>query len=467
MAAVINQYLRRWSILLNGKPFIDETDGPQLRVVFDIDVRPQNTQSFADIQIYNLSKKTAIERGNDIIFQAGYQGQFGAIFGGTITNVFRERSGPDVFTRLLCCSAGQAKTRGVVSSPYGAGANVKDALKDVAAAWPLRLEMDASQFTDKDTLPAGWTAYGDPKKIIEDLARMFDFEWSEEHGSLVITRIYKERSSVVFDINQHTGMVGMPEVSRGPQGLGVNVTTRINPYIRTTSRINVQSEFSTYNTGNLFIAEMAGDVSANGEYNVFGILFRGDSHGQEWDMRIDGIRAGTKEPPVADGPGLIWGAKVSQEFRAKVREIAERLGFDPNWLMAVMAWETGKTFSPAEKNKAGSGATGLIQFIPSTAAGLGTSTQALKNMTAVEQLDYVYAYYRPYAARVRDLADAYMAVLWPRAVGKADDYVLWTAGSIYYTQNRGLDLNHDGTITKAEAAQRAHDMFNEGKAHKA
>jgi hypothetical protein len=466
MATDIKQYLRKWSMLLNGKPFIDETEGRQFRVVFDIDVRPQNTQSFADIQIYNLAKKTTIERGNDIIFQAGYKDQFGTIFAGTVTNVFRERSGPDVFTRLLCWSAGQAKNRGVMKSPYGSGANVKDVLKDVAAAWPLRLEMDASQFTDKDRLPAGWTAYGDPKRILDDLARMFDFNWSEEHGSLVITRVDKARTTTIFDINQHAGMVGMPEVNRGPQGLGVNVTTRINPHIRTTSRINVQSEFSTYNTGNIFVAEMAGDVSANGEYNVFGILFRGDSHGDEWNMRIDGIRAGTKEPLVADGPGLVWGAKVSQEFRAKVREIADKLGLDPNWLMAVMAFETGRTFSPAEKNPI-SGATGLIQFIPSTAARLGTSTQALRNMTAVEQLDYVYAYYKPYAAKIRTLADAYMAVLWPDAVGKADDYVLWVEGSIYYTQNRGLDRNHDGKVTKNEAASRAFDMFKEGAAHKA
>lgn len=464
MATGITQYLRKWSMLINGQPFIDSQDGHQLRVVFDIDVFPGAAQSYADIQIYNLAKTTTIERSSDIMFSAGYQDKFDAIFSGTVTNTFRERSGPDIFTRLLCRSAGTPKTRGAMNSPYGAGASVVDVLKDVARAWPLRLEIDPSQFTDKDTFPAGWTAYGDPKQVLDDLKSMFKFDAIEERGTLVITRVDKERSTNIFEVNQFEGMIGFPEVNRGPQGLGVLVDMRINPFIRTSSRINVKSEFSTYNTGNIYLAELAGDASANGEYNVFAIKYSGDSHGAPWNMRIDAIRPGTKELPAIEGSGLVWGARVSQEFRAKVREIAERLGFDPNWIMSVIAFETGRSFLPSTRNKK-SGATGLIQFLPSTARGLGTSTEALARMTDVEQLEYVYKYFQPKAGQIRSMADCYMQVLWPPAVGKSDGYVLWTEGSIEYTQNRSLDINHDGKITKGEAAGRVNDMFNEGRAH--
>lgn len=466
MATDLRQYLRKWSMMINGEPFIDSRDGHQLRCVFGIDVFPGNAQSFADIQLYNLSKTTTIERGTDIMFSAGYEDKFDIIFGGTMTNVFRERSGADIFTRLLCRSAGTPQNRGLMKSPYGAGASVVDVLKDVARMWPLRLEIDPSQFTDKDTFPSGWTAQGDPKQVLEDLKAMFGFDAIEERGTLVVTRVDKERSTNVFEVNQFEGMVGFPEVNRGPQGLGVLVDMRINPFIRVTSRINVKSEFSTYNTGNAYVAEMSGDASANGEYNVLGIRYSGDSHGDIWNMRIDAIRAGTKEPLPIAGSGLVWGAKVDQDFRAKVREIADRLGFDPNWIMSVIAFETGRSFLPSTRNKL-SGATGLIQFIPSTARGLGTTTQALANMTAVEQLEYVYKHFQPKASQIRNMADCYMQVLCPAAVGKPDDYVLWTSGSIEYTQNRGLDTNHDGTITKGEAAERVDRMFKEGLAHKA
>ena len=60
--------------------------------------------------------------------------------------------------------------------------------------------------------------------------------------------------------------------------------------------------------------------------------------------------------------------------------------------MAVMSFETGGTFNPGIRNAAGSGATGLIQFMPSAAAGLGTSTQALAGMSRAEQMKYVEKY---------------------------------------------------------------------------
>ena len=82
---------------------------------------------------------------------------------------------------------------------------------------------------------------------------------------------------------------------------------------------------------------------------------------------------------------LAWGGSVTPEFRDKVRSISARLGCNPSDLMTCMAWESGRSFSPAKKNMAGSGATGLIQFMPSTAQGLGTSVDALAAMTAVEQ----------------------------------------------------------------------------------
>ena len=160
-------------------------------------------------------------------------------------------------------------------------------------------------------------------------------------------------------------------------------------------------------------------------------------------------------PATTDGP-LCWGAKVSREFREKVRAIADNLGVSADDLMACMAWESANTFSPSIKNAAGSGATGLIQFMPSTAQALGTSTAALAAMTAVDQLDYVLKYFMPYRGRLKNLGDLYMAILWPAGVGKADSYVLWEKGSrpTTYRQNAGLDVNQDGRITRAEAIEK-------------
>jgi hypothetical protein len=144
--------------------------------------------------------------------------------------------------------------------------------------------------------------------------------------------------------------------------------------------------------------------------------------------------------------------KVTPEFVEKVKEIAARVHVEPLDLLAVMSFESG--FNPKAVNQ-DSGATGLIQFLKSTATGLGTTTAKLKEMTAVEQLVFVEKFFAGSKARLKDhhtLEDTYMAVLFPAAIGKGPDHVLFKKPSKRFTQNSVLDGNKDGTVTVREAA---------------
>lgn len=169
---------------------------------------------------------------------------------------------------------------------------------------------------------------------------------------------------------------------------------------------------------------------------------------------------------LQDAPlrSLAWGAKVSEAFRDRVFTIADDLATQPDWLMACMAFETGETFSPSVRNAAGSGAVGLIQFMPATARGLGVTSEQLAAMTAEQQLGYVHNYFKPYRWRMKSLADAYMAILWPAAIGRPDSAALWSREErpTTYRQNAGLDGNRDGVITKAEAAAKVHAKLVRG-----
>lgn len=152
---------------------------------------------------------------------------------------------------------------------------------------------------------------------------------------------------------------------------------------------------------------------------------------------------------------LAWGRRVSPEFRASACVIAEELGVDPSDLMGCIAWESDETFRADVRNKAGSGAVGLIQFMPQTAAALGTSTAALAALTPERQLvEFVRAYFKPWRGRLKNLGDLYMAILWPAGVGKPDTWNLFEKGGPrpkLYLQNAGLDLDHDGDVSRAEA----------------
>ena len=181
--------------------------------------------------------------------------------------------------------------------------------------------------------------------------------------------------------------------------------------------------------------------------------------------QVEEAPPGPAAPPatpslLTQDQSLAWGAKVNDEFREKVRVIAGQIGCSPNDLMACMAFETGESFDPAERNPK-SGATGLIQFMPDTASRLGTTTGALSQMDAVTQLDYVARYFLWFSG-VRTLKDVYMAILWPRAIGKPDDYLLFAKPSVQYRQNRGLDVDKDGRITKWEAVAAVRDKLRKG-----
>lgn len=118
---------------------------------------------------------------------------------------------------------------------------------------------------------------------------------------------------------------------------------------------------------------------------------------------------------------LLFSNRVSKEFADKVQEIADRLGIFANWIMLIIFYETKGTFDPSIQNEIG--ATGLFQFLPKTAIGLGTTTEALKNMSAVDQLEYGYELLKPYKGKMDDFYSTYQAVFYPASLGQPDSYV--------------------------------------------
>ena len=117
------------------------------------------------------------------------------------------------------------------------------------------------------------------------------------------------------------------------------------------------------------------------------------------------------------------GAEVwnNPEFQNRLQAMCSRLKINPEHLKVVMYKESG--INPQAHNR-NSGATGLIQFMPKTARGLWTTVDALYNMSASQQLEYVEKYYSPYAGKLNSPADLYLATFYPYAIGKSSDFVV-------------------------------------------
>jgi hypothetical protein len=140
---------------------------------------------------------------------------------------------------------------------------------------------------------------------------------------------------------------------------------------------------------------------------------------------------------------------IDQDFAASIESLGNDLGVDPMYLANTMYAES--RLDPSVKNMAGSGATGLIQFMPQTAANLGTTTDELSRMTPVEQMEYVRRYFSADnlgAGRLRDLRNdpsqhnVNMAVFLPSMIGKPVDTQI---PQKYFRQNGSIRTPADYT----------------------
>jgi hypothetical protein len=144
--------------------------------------------------------------------------------------------------------------------------------------------------------------------------------------------------------------------------------------------------------------------------------------------------------------------RSSAEREFFVRTMAEA-GFDPVAIAAVIEVESNRSWSPSIHGPAGTFSDppgypiGLIQFAPSTARSLGTTTDQLERMSFAEQLPYVVAYYRMFGGpdAFREPGDYYLAG-WGTSPRTSGDAVLALEGSAKYRGNPALDLDKDGTI---------------------
>jgi hypothetical protein len=151
---------------------------------------------------------------------------------------------------------------------------------------------------------------------------------------------------------------------------------------------------------------------------------------------------------------------TSGAFKRGVVDMSRRLGANPDFMDAVMAFETGYEFTASKRNPK-SKAVGLIQFTKVAADELGTTRDALGELSAIQQLRWVEKYFRLYnrhrqlntSESYGNLANHYLIVFAPVGVNKPADYVLYAAArdGKKYSQNARLDTSGDGTITVREA----------------
>lgn len=149
--------------------------------------------------------------------------------------------------------------------------------------------------------------------------------------------------------------------------------------------------------------------------------------------------------------------KLDKNFLNRVKQIAKKINCDYKDLLAVMNSESGLRSNIWN----GSTAVGLIQFTTPAINGLNQKyglnlTKAkIAKMSPIEQLDLVEKVLimskniKFPANKKLSAADLYSIIFLP---ARADRDVLCVRGEAFYNQNKGLDKNGDGKITKSDLA---------------
>jgi hypothetical protein len=148
---------------------------------------------------------------------------------------------------------------------------------------------------------------------------------------------------------------------------------------------------------------------------------------------------------------------VRAVLATRIAATPERAAMSPS-VVDELAWIIGNEsdWNPAATNSIG--ATGLIQFMPATAAMLGTTTDALRKMSRKQQSRYVQKYFDRVtnngSRKVRRKGDLYLLTFMPGHLNDADDGVIFDVGTKGWEQNPGLRVSPSGPITAGSVRAR-------------
>ena len=159
---------------------------------------------------------------------------------------------------------------------------------------------------------------------------------------------------------------------------------------------------------------------------------------------------------------MIYRNLFNKENYEALRDLQVSFGWSNqqlDYLIACMKFESN--LNPCARNKI-SGAVGLIQFLPSTLKAFNLTPEAVLTMNFSAQIKLVKRYFQPYYKRTKTLNDMYMASFMPYYIGKPDNAILSSEGERAYNQNKALDKNKDGKITKEEACIYVNHIYKKG-----
>lgn len=255
-----------------------------LRVSFSILKSLYHSTNPAVIKIWNISQNTRNlihNFGDEVTVFAGYVGEAGAqqIFIGQTTAVSHIYDQPEIVTVLECGDGEKYLNQLRVSLSFAAGTPARIIIDSIAKQMGLPVyEYSASnnliyhQAVSEIDLGA---------KLLTTFCNKLGLQWSVQNGGLQIIPINGTIAQPFININQNTGMQGIPQRytykrfdlfrAEDAPNSGYKVNVALNPLILPGAGINLYSSH----------------IDFKGPYRVENVRHEGDTYGSIWQSNLE------------------------------------------------------------------------------------------------------------------------------------------------------------------------------------
>lgn len=288
----ITQYPRKLALVV-AKDTGQGIDFTQFRVVFQVRKGDFQSPNSLDVRVYNLSTDQAnLLKGKEseftrIVLQAGYEGNFGTIFQGTIRQARLGRINQlDSYVDFTASDGDEAYNFAPISEAL---ANAKPTAVLASLLQAMRFHGGVSQGF-QPTLPQTTSVrprilWGAVKDEARSFAAVAGCTWSIQEGllTLIPQNAYIPGDAPV--LSPSTGMIGVPEQLT----TGIAVRVLLNPNIKIGHTVRIDGLISNYrySTGNLSekdnsLIEKQNKRSDDGFYYVMSAEHQGDTRGALW-----------------------------------------------------------------------------------------------------------------------------------------------------------------------------------------
>lgn len=256
-----------------------------LKITFKVEKTSESSPNTMTLGLYNLAPATAAlckTKGNAVILRCGYEGNIPLVFSGDISKCTTEKSGPDVITTIEAGDGQLSLGTSNIDASFAPGATVESIFNQVVGSFGVGLGPIIGVPNEK--VNNGMVVSGDSKKVMDDLTKKHNLEWSIQDGQVQVHPKNQPVYSTAVFLDSESGLIGSPKsvkilkASQDPlldpalnKDAGVQFKSLLNPKLKPGQLVKLNG------------------VNVKGLYTVRKVTHSGDTWGTSWESDCEGL----------------------------------------------------------------------------------------------------------------------------------------------------------------------------------